>query len=241
MPVAPNQPDPDHAGVRKATDRLNNVEALMLAVDIRTEGHEQIVLGCASCSAYQQERVTVPNSVIMDALAAPAEDDDGVLDGDELAAAVFRDERITAKTSANPTPHAPSSHWQPKHVMQRAVDMTNAGLIPFSPFGSFVNQDRMRDRPIFDEWLQRYRAELPSTSTLGLADIDHQHDAADETDQAAWQDEPVEPYPADGTARDVTRWIGDDIARAAEAHQRELERSRPRSTVIGHAEQLINA
>jgi hypothetical protein len=264
MPAVPNQPDPNFAGVRKATDRLNNVETPMLAADIRTEGHEQIVLGCASCSAYSQQRVTVPNSVVMDALAAPYEDENGTpLDGEALAERMFRDERITAKTSADPVPHPPSSDWQPRHLMQRAVDMTNAGLIPFSPFGSFVVQDGMRDRPIFAEWQNRYLDELPSTSTLtvvetappelpaaepvNVADMRPSDLAADL--EAGWEAEhaaaepvdepPADPYPADGNARAINRWVGDDRNRAAEAHQRELERDRPRSTVVKHTEQLL--
>lgn len=163
MATRPNQPDPDIAGVRRAT---RAPEAAMLATDIQADAEFTAIPSyCASCSAYKLEKVTVPNAVIMDELISPSSAE---VTGEKLAKIVARDSRITAKTAAKPTPHPPSSKWGAVQVMQRAVDMRNQGLIPFSPFHPFIDQDGLRDRGIFAEWTLRYLTDLPEASRLDI-------------------------------------------------------------------------
>lgn len=45
-------------------------------------------------------------------------------------------------------------------------------------------------------------------------------------------------YPTDGTAKDVTDWVGDNQERAAEAAAAENERDKPRRAVLNHLERL---
>lgn len=159
MALRPNKQEPNLAGVRRQTKAP---EATMLATDIKAgEEFTSIPAYCANCNAYKVERVTVPNSVIMDELVAPTAE---MLTGEALAKVVSRDDRITAKTAANPNPHSPSSKWGSMQIMQRAIDMRNQGLIPFSPFHPFIEQDGLRGRPIFEEWLRRYEADRPESS-----------------------------------------------------------------------------
>lgn len=245
MPARPNQPDPSIAGARRATDRHNNQGDIMIAADIQASESFELKPGCETCNAYTAERITIPNSVIMDAVAAPAVDESGrPLQGEPYAKLVAKDDRITARTAAQPKPGRPSHRFTAAHIMNRAVDMRNAGLIPFSPFGAFVNEDGLRDRPSFTEWLDRYLAELPDSSTLdaGTA-LTFEHDADPTEPVLADHDATVAAstveLPADDRAATIIAWIGDDRQRAEIALGWETDRSRPRKSVVKHAESVL--
>lgn len=206
----------------------------MLAADLQTDGTFEYKPHCATCNGTNAERVSIPNAVIMDALAAPVDD----LDGELLANAVMVDERITARTALNPTPRRPSSTFGRQHLMQRAVDMVNARLIPFSPFGAHVNADGLRDRPIYREWLDRYLSELPDSSTLEPA-------APETVDAATAAPEPVSvdpssAYPVDHRAQSIIDWVGDDRDRAAVALDRETGRLKQRKSVLRHVNRVLD-
>lgn len=205
----------------------------MLADDIQAAAVFEYKPHCTTCNGVNSERVSIPNSVIMDALADPP---DG-LDGLALADRTVTDERITARTALKPTPGRPSSRFGRAHLMQRAVDMVNARLIPFSPFGAFVNSDGLRDRPIYTEWRNRYLAELPDSSRLtGGSDATITASTADKPDN-----EPDLSLPANDKAPTVIEWIGDSPDRARTALQWEQRRSRARKSVVAHAESLLDA
>lgn len=215
----------------------------MLADDIQAAAVFEYKAHCTTCNGANSERVSIPNSVIMDALAAPV---DG-LDGGTLADVVLRDSRITARTALNPVPHRPSSRFGRQHLMQRAVDMVNARLIPFSPFGGFVNADGLRNRPIYTEWHDRYLSDLPDTSTLAGTTVlaPAETDAAvtaSTADLEAGTTEPEpdgESVPADDKAPTVIEWIGGSPDRARRALQWETDRSRARKSVVEHAETVL--
>lgn len=248
MALKPNTPDPSVPAARRATNRINNQEVTVLADDLQVNESHEFKPPCATCNGTNAERVTIPNAVIMDALLAPV---DG-LDGEPLADVVMNDERITARTALDPKPRK-SKKLGRQHVMARAVDMTNARLIPFSPFGAFVNQDRMRDRPIFAEWSERYLAELPDSSTFEPGtpqtfepETEPPADEPDAGDAAIaaldqLDTDPADSYPAGEDVGTVTVWIGTDKARAQYALDLEESRSRPRKTVLQHAYGTLGA
>lgn len=236
MATRPNKPEPTLAGVRRETRAQ---EAAMLATDIQAEAEfTSIPSYCAACSAYKMEKVTVPNSVIMDELIAPSSDE---VTGELLAKIVARDSRITAKTAANPKPHSPSSKWNQLQVMQRAVDMRNQGLIPFSPFHPFIDQDRLRDRDIFAEWKIRYLTDLPESSRLDIevspgggeieVPVPNVEDTEGQVITTAAVDDPlIDEVPS--SRDDLLKWVGTDRARAIAASEVEGKRTNGRRKTV---------
>lgn len=255
MATRPNKPQPTLAGVRRQTKAP---EATMLATDIKAgEEFTSIPAYCASCSAYRIERVTVPNSVIMDELVAPTAEG---LRGEALAVVVSRDDRVTAKTAAQPTPHPPSSKWGSMQIMQRAIDMRNQGLIPFSPFHPFIDQDGLRDRPIFEEWLRRYEADLPESSrfygttvapatgeVVNGVEVDTDLPSSvlpdiEDTEGLELTTDPEHPLIDEVPASrdDLLKWVGQDRERAIAASWVEGQRKNGRrKTVDAHLIGLI--
>lgn len=243
MATRPNQQTHDIATIR----RRSNEENTMIADDIQADGSATIISApCATCNAYQQERVTIPNSVIMDELVEPT---DPNRSGEKLAQLVARDDRITARTSANPIPHEPSSKWGARHVMQRAIDMKNSRLIPFSPFHANIDNDGLRDREVFTEWRDRYLAEVPSSSRFAgePAEASDQTDgsalpAIEETEGREMTIDPDSPLVDEVPSGrdDVLKWVGQDRERALAASWVEGQRTNGRrKTVDSHLISLI--
>lgn len=215
----------------------------MLADDLHAHRSIELKPGCSTCNGYNAERITIPNVVIMDEVLDPTLG----LEGKQLAEVVIVDDRITSRTAARPTPGRPTSRFTIAHLMQRAVDMRNMGLIPFTPFGSHVVRDDLRSRPLFIEWAERYRADLPATSVHAAPEPEQAPTGNSVDGLMAQVDEavpsnPGDSYPRGGSVAVVNAWIGQNQQRARFAEVAEARREKgPRKGVIGHVQTVLTS
>lgn len=165
----------------------------MIADDLQQHATATINYGCDTCRHNHTELVTVPHSVIMDAVAT----EDSPVTGERLAERLARDPRITATDDRNPDPHAPSSRWNGYRLLQLATNLRNQRLIPFSPFAPNIDGDGLRDRDEYRQWRARYLADLPTDSLL-WGELDSPRVSAGTDDPVTGVD-----APADGSMVDL--------------------------------------
>lgn len=165
----------------------------MLTEDLDQHGSTDLLVSenCVGCNANNRERVTVPHSVIMDAVLAPVSAEEAIAD-----------DRITSTSTLDTEPSKPSAGFKAGHLTDLARDLRNARRIPFNPWAPNVDTANLRDRPSYAEFGRRYLEDLPESSTLDPDDYDF--GPAEEETEADDPNASTASSSSDGNDGDVT-------------------------------------